>query len=185
MGVTIHYQGRLRSPESLETLMQSCRDFASASNDWKFKEVAESKTLMRVVNGQNQDYQGFVRGVIVQPPGLCDPLGFEFDNSFFLQDYCKTQFSGASVHIQVISLLKLIEPFFEELKVIDEGEYWGASNEETLHRLMQECNQWMLETKRGNPDYIGPIVQENGRIADLVRVERSSKDSWLSKLFKK
>ncbi|MBX9666877.1 MAG: hypothetical protein K2X93_04625 [Candidatus Obscuribacterales bacterium] len=185
MGVTIHYQGKLKSEDNLEPVLKVCRDFARI-NGWAFAEISQNKTLMRIVNGADCDYTGHVSGVVIQPPGLCEPFGFEFDGSMFLQDYCKTQFAGPSVHIQAIRLLREIEVYFDNFSVRDEGEFWISNDRNSLVKLMDECDQWMLEAKGKNPDYSGPIVNENGRITDLARTNvETKKPGWFSKLLKK
>ena len=93
-----------------------------------------------------------LRGVTIAPPG-CETLHLTFGREGRLIEYgaapfgertpgrygliterlfTKTQFSSPAVHIQVCELLRIVEPFMAEWEVVDEGDYWGAWDEQTL-----------------------------------------------------
>ena len=72
------------------------------------------------------DYVGPTKGIILYLHEECDPVRMEFDRDLYVQEFVKTQFSGPHVHMKVISLLRGLQVFFEDLKVEDEGEYWGT-----------------------------------------------------------
>jgi hypothetical protein len=50
-------------------------------------------------------------------------LRLEFDGDVYVQEFIKTQFAGVQVHIEVLKLLKAVEPLFRQLKVEDEVKY--------------------------------------------------------------
>ncbi len=92
-----------------------------------------------------------VRGAVISPPG-CETLHLTFSRTGRLIEYgaafgesapgryglinehlfTKTQFSSPEVHIQVCELLRIVEPFMAEWEVVDEGDYWGTWDEQTL-----------------------------------------------------
>lgn len=93
-----------------------------------------------------------LRGIMIGPP-RCDTLSFTFGRTGRLIDYrpvplqddqpgrygliretlwTKTQFSSPEVHIQVCELLRIVEPYMAEWEVIDEGDYWGQWDMQTL-----------------------------------------------------
>lgn len=187
MGVTIHYEGTLKNEAQLQVVIDTCKDFA-AQQSWPSQEVTTSKTLMRLIDEESRDYTGPVKGIIVQPEGMCEPLEFEFDDLLFVQSYCKTQFAGKKVHMQVVELLRKLSPCFDSLVITDEGEYWNQSSEERLTELIEGCNNWMRETMSQRPDYEGPVFGSDGRILDLVRkeagVSQAKEKSWFQKIFK-
>jgi hypothetical protein len=93
-----------------------------------------------------------VRGVVISPPG-CETLQLTFGRTGRMIEYSnapfgagtpgrygsiqehlftKTQFSSPEVHMQVCELLRIVAPYMVELVVADEGDYWGAWDEQAL-----------------------------------------------------
>lgn len=93
----------------------------------------------------------------------------QFDASFFMQDYVKTQFAGADVHIKIVELLRQLKPFLVKLEVEDEGEYWESSDKNKLNAHIKTINDLMTEMKGKTPGLRGPVTLPNGRIVDLMR----------------
>lgn len=85
-----------------------------------------------------------------------------------MQEFCKTQFADISVHVLIIDLLKQIEPYFDNLIVEDEGEYWETSDVNLLQQHIDTCNRVSEEMKKENSKMNGPFRLENGRIVDLM-----------------
>src|SRR5215813_1446901 len=141
MGVTIHFEGGLKSQEALEELLAVARQFAQ-TNRWD-TEVIDSPevTLQRVRDEENWDYAGPVRGIALLPGTDCDPIRLEFDRDLYLQEFTKTQFAGADTHVKVVGLLKAIERFFSQLNVEDEGEYWETGDREALTAHLTACDR--------------------------------------------
>lgn len=168
MGVTIHFEGRLRSRDSFETVMAIAKRFA-LTNGMTYRTFEEAdKVLERVKDEEDWDYQGPTMGLIVQPDKNSDPLNLEFDQDLYIQEYCKTQFSDIRIHIIVVDLLRQLEPHFEELKVNDEGEYWDTSDMSILQQHIDKCFKLIEEAKLENSALQGPFRLKNGRIVDLM-----------------
>lgn len=168
MGVTIHFEGKLKSAEYFGNVIHIIKEFCAQNNMPYFVFEDKNKLLERVKDDEDWDYINSVRGITVQPDENTDLLTFEFDENCYIQDYCKTQFADISVHIKIIDLLRKISSSFENLEVIDEGEYWDTSDAEYLQQLINECLDRMAELKSQNSKLIGPYRIKSGRIIDLM-----------------
>lgn len=172
MGVTIHFEGKLKSNKDFDSVIEIAKNFAKR-NDMDFLIFKESnKLLQRVKNEEDFDYIGSTRGIKIQPDLNSDPLWIEFDNENYIQEYCKTQFANISIHIKIIELLEKIKPHFIDLIVIDEGEYWNTKNKTLLKKHLDDCFIAIDNAKNKNPNLSGPYKVSDGRIADLMENQR-------------
>ena len=80
----------------------------------------------------------------------------------------KTQFAGVPTHVAIIELFRRIEPFFESLKIEDEDEFWDTSDESTLERHINPCDEVLQDVLTKNPKAKGPVRLPNGRIVDYI-----------------
>ena len=168
MGVTIHYEGQLKSYADYDSLIAKAQQFA-INNNMPFILFNEpNKQLLRVKDEQDWDYEGSVKGIKIQPDENTDPLWLEFDENNYVQDFCKTQFADISIHIKIIGLFKDFQPYFHELIITDEGEYWDTYNREHLQKLFDDCFYAIEEAKREKKTLTGPFRLEDGRIVDLM-----------------
>lgn len=168
MGVTIHFEGKLQGQDQLTALIQQVNGLA-AKNDWPVKMIDEPEaTRLRVIEEEDVEYSGPISGIEVQPHSDAEPLRFEFDDQFFAQDYCKTQFAGVDVHIAIINMLRQISPLFVKLRVEDEGEYWETSNDAVLQGHFVCVDELIDEIRQREPNAQGPIRLESGRIVDII-----------------
>ena len=169
MGVTIHFEGKLKSEDSYQQLIEMSVDFAT-KNKMTFEQFALSqKRLERVANEEEWNYDGPVKGIKILPSENCEPLWLEFDENLIIQDFCKTQFARGMVHIQIVTLLDLVSNCFDNLSVIDEGEYWETRNAERLQELLDESFKLIENAKDKDETLSGPFRMEDGRIIDLMR----------------
>jgi hypothetical protein len=168
MGVTIHFEGKLKSQNDFDNVIQISTDFALLYNmDYQIFEEPD-KLLQRVRNEKDWDYQGLTHGVKIQPDINSDPLWIEFDNDYYIQEYCKTQFVVTEIHIKIIQLLKKIEPYFQDLIVNDEGEYWDTGDVELLQMHLDNCFRAIEDAKSENLKLSGPYRVKGERIVDLM-----------------
>lgn len=166
MGVTIHFEGQLKSRAELFQLRALAHSWAETEG-WSFSDITrEHRELQRVKAETDWNYSGFTEGIELQPHKDADPLRMEFDEDLYIQEYIKTQFAGPEVHIQIISFLKDIQPFFNELFVNDEGEFWESGNKQQLLDHMEACNRTLNDLLKENPKASGPIRLPSGRIVD-------------------
>jgi hypothetical protein len=168
MGVTIHFEGQLKSDNDFNSVMTRAKNFAWTNEmPYEFFSVPLKK-LGRVKDEKDWDYEGPAKGIKIQPDPNSDPLWLEFDKNNYIQEYCKTQFAGIGVHLKIISLLKEIEPYFNELFVIDEGEYWETNDAANLQSSLDSYFEAAEKAMAENPKLDGPFRLEDGRIVDLI-----------------
>lgn len=173
MGVTIHFEGKLRSTEGLAALRLLARTWAAS---WSCEAVdlgAPKKKLSRMVNDAELEYEGPVAGVQLQPHPDAEPLMLEFDDQLIVQDYCKTQFAPIETHVEIIRFLREAEPHFEWLEVFDEGGYWETSDMAGLRKAFSDFEAARDAAIADDPTLEGPVRLASGRIADLMRSPRS------------
>jgi hypothetical protein len=168
MGVTIHFEGQLKSGNDFDSLITKAQKFARV-NDMPYQSFSEPvKKLGRVKDEQDWNYEGPTKGIKIQPHNNADPLWFEFDNNNYIQEYCKTQFAGMDVHVKIISFLKEIQSHFIELQVTDEGEYWETSDTLLLQESLDNYFAAAEKAKTENPALTGPYKLPDGRLIDLM-----------------
>lgn len=171
MGVTIHFEGQLKSDKDFDSVMTKAQSFAQ-TNDMPYENFSEpNKKLDRVKDEQDWNYEGPTKGIKIQPDENSDPLWLEFDKDNYIQEYCKTQFAGIDTHLQIISLLKEIQPHFIDLQVIDEGEYWDTQDKTLLQDKFDNYYDAVEKAKAENPKLNGPYRLEDGRLIDLMEDE--------------
>lgn len=171
MGVTIHFEGKLKSDNDFDTVMVKATKFAQ-SNNMPYNNFSETfKKLCRIKDEHNWDYEGPTKGIKIQPNENSDPLWLEFDEDNYIQEYCKTQFAGIETHLQIISLLKEIQPHFISLQVKDEGEYWDTQDKKLLQEWLNNYFEAAENAKAKNPKLNGPYRLGEGRLIDLMEDE--------------
>lgn len=168
MGVTIHFEGKLRSNEDFDFVMKKAKKFA-IENDMPCKSFSERfKKLDRVKDEQDWIYEGPTKGVRIQPDPNADPLWLEFDKDNYIQEYCKTQFAGIDTHLKIISFLKAIQVHFIYFQVFDEGAYWSTNDKLFLQGCLDDYFAAAEKAKARNPKLNGPFRLDDGRIIDLM-----------------
>ena len=168
MGVTIHFEGELHSEAAYEDLIAVVTSIAKIQS-WPTEAIESSgTTLLRVRDEQDWDYTGPVKGIEVHLHNDCDPVRLEFDHELYLQKFTKTQFAGVECHLKVVDLLKTIRPFFRELKVEDEGEFWETGNRAILAEHMDRTRKVIEDEVRKNPSAQVKVKTPSGKIIDLM-----------------
>ncbi len=168
MGITIHFEGNLKNEENYVALIEKMTEFCKFQ-EWNFFLFEnENKLLQRVENETDRDYEGSTKGIQVQPHENSEPLIFEFDNELYIQEYCKTQFSDVETHLKIIELLNVVENYFENIAVFDEGEFWETNDINLLQKHWDNFHVAMEKAIGENDKLRGPFKMENGRIIDLM-----------------
>ena len=168
MGVTIHFEGRLKDEASFAAAVEVARRF-SDDHQWPCQLIDEARvTLKRVRDEQPWDYTGPARGLGIQPHENSEPFRLEFDRDLYVQEYIKTQFAPIEVHVQIVELLNLLKPLFEDLQVFDEGEYFDTGDLALLTRYRTDCSR-VFDRCLAKGKHSGPVRLESGRIVDLIR----------------
>lgn len=172
MGVTVHFEGRVRDEEAFGRISKLAHDFANEKN-WPIELIDEGEvTLHRVTDEKDWDYVGPAKGMVLQPHENSDPLRLEFDRDLYIQEYTKTQFAPVECHRAVVALLKLLEPHFEIFQVEGEGEYYETGSETQLQGHLDRCFEVMDEYLQNSEKYYGPVRLGTGRIIDIMEQER-------------
>ena len=168
MGITIHFEGRLKSSASLPDVLEVARAFANKQN-WPVVEIlADTRSLARVRDEADWDFVGKTSGIEIQPHESAEALRLEFDSDGYVQEYIKTQFAPLEVHKSVVDLLRKLEPFFVSLDIVDESDYWETNDSLSLERSFDRFFKVVEEEKAANPRLNGPFRLDNGRIVDLL-----------------
>lgn len=166
MGVTIHYEGTLCGEHVLSSVFAQVRSTSSRLS-WPLIDIsAESAVLERVINDEDCDYHGRVRGLRLQPHEFSEPLHIAFGDDLFMQDFCKTQFAGVDTHIAVVELLRAIAPSFSDLSVYDEGEFWETGDKDLLRHHFTRSEELLAEFAAKNPHAKLRVRLPSGRLAD-------------------
>lgn len=168
MGVTIHYEGVALSEAALQTVLDVVRAEANRLG-WPITDMSsDDGVLERVIDEEERDYHGRVRGVVIQPHPESEPLHVLFGDDRFLQDYCKTQFAGASTHVAVVNLLRHVAPHFAELRVIDEADFWDTGDVGALQYHFASFERALANLLTEHPDARTKIRLPSGRIIDAL-----------------
>lgn len=167
MGVTIHWEGKLLGAEAYSALVAAARVYASERN-WPIQDIDPAdKALVRVIDEETIEYEGPTYGIVLWPHPECEPVRLEFDRDLFTQEFCKTQFAGADVHIDIVSLLRRLTPYFDSLNVTDEGEYWETGSRDVLAGHVDKIASILTEMVADDPDAKSPVVLASGRFLDF------------------
>jgi hypothetical protein len=67
-----------------------------------------------------------------------------------------------------LGLLRAVKPFFRDLKVEDEGEYWETGDLLTLAEPTKRVQQVIDEEKKNNLSVQVKVKTPDGRIMDLM-----------------
>jgi hypothetical protein len=169
MGITIHFEGKLRSSGDFEMVLQLAVEYARAMG-WPTETINERETkLLRVRDEKEWDYIGPTQGIALYPHEDCEPVRLEFDRDLYIQEYTKTQFAGPEVHVWIATLLRRVEPHFQQLLVIDEGEYWDTNDMALLTRHIQRCAEVIAEEAAKSPRPSVKVKLPDRRIIDIMQ----------------
>lgn len=171
MGVTIHFEGSLKDQASFEAVIALTKQFCD-QHSWRNEQInSDHVQLRRVRDEQEWDYDGPVKGITIEPHENAEPFRLEFDKDLFVQEYTKTQFAPVEVHIAIVELLRLIQPYFTHLEIFDEGEFFETGDRETLEHHINRCTELLDEYLVQADQYYGPIRLESKRIVDVMSRE--------------
>jgi hypothetical protein len=150
MGLSIHYSGSLKNPESLPELVNEVKDIVEVFG-WEyhvFRDEFPGGVFLE------RDYTNKLYGIGFSMPGcetlficflsngrMISPFNLEhLNDQHYIQEKkylytlsCKTQFAGIEKHKFLIHLFgHLSQKYFENFRMIDEGGYWESRDEEIL-----------------------------------------------------
>ena len=169
MGVTIHYSGHLKEPSAYLLLLDALQDFAG-QHGWSHRPISQQGVTLNRWDDSDREWTvtGDTRGIELRLHDDCEPVAFEFDADHFMQDHVKTQYAPPEIHISITELFRHLLPFFSDLDVFDEGEYWESRDPDRLNELFNDCFQALHAALAENPNARGPVHIGEGRIADII-----------------
>ncbi len=153
-GVTIHFEGTAKSAADVRSVLTTAKEFA-VEHGWKVDQVPA--------------HSGKLSGVVLYPHNMSEPVWLQFGTDFVLRDSVKTQFAGASVHIEIIRLFDALKPILNSLTIKDDGEYWETRDPVVLESHLNEVRESLRQMKREEPAMYGPVKLKDGRIVDMIR----------------
>ena len=156
MGVTVHFEGKLRGEKAFADLLRRVEATAKTKTWLTEKFEISEVTLLRVRGDEEWDYKGPTKGIILYVHEDCDPVRLE------------TQFAGVPAHLELIALLKDLQKFFEGLTVEDEGEYWETGNEGVLAEHIRCCDEMIAEEAAKKPSAQVQVRTPDGRWMDIL-----------------
>jgi hypothetical protein len=157
MGVTIHYSGKLKTPDQVIPLMEEVEEICH-TNHWTFHRInpegivpnedfpyAENPIQYAFEVGMSQLW-----GISFKPHDECESVALLFDADGVLHspislllkgtkpfNFTKTQFAGPETHIILIKLLLYLKKkYFKSMKIMDDGGYYPKNDLDTLKKRM-------------------------------------------------
>lgn len=162
MGVTIHYEGKIKSKSILPELIAEVKDIA-VSMEWDYHIFSENFPSS---DTNDESHDGELYGMTFSPPE-CEPVWITFlsngrmsgpvflvshmnknqgvESKYLYNLFTKTQFAGVDIHKSIVELLSYLngKGYFAEFSVIDEGEYWETRDEALLKTNFEIITQAM------------------------------------------
>jgi hypothetical protein len=183
MGVTIHYSGKLKTPETVIPLMDEVEEICF-TNNWSCQRINPEGIVERddFPDADNPIQYAFEKGmsqlwgITFKPHQECESVGLLFDiegvmhspMSIILKDkkpfnFTKTQFAGPETHIVLIKLLLYLKKkYFKSMKISDDGGYYPKNDLETLKTRMGLINAAIntVDDILNNSDFSGKTPDE-------------------------
>lgn len=153
MGLSFHYKGKLKKPQSLKKLMEEVTDICKA-NKWKFSVFDEAFPNNTFTDEPNRDH---IYGICFTPP-KCETVHLTFlsngkicafynlelnkklenleDDIYLYYLSVKTQYCGPEIHKILISIFDYLNKnYFEDFEFTDEGQFWETRDEKLLEEI--------------------------------------------------
>ncbi len=167
MGITIHYKGKLKDIQMVNSLIDEFKDIAEIMN-WNhavLNEDWDKPNTSQILHHENKiEITGHIplKGIRINPHSECESLSLFFDRDGNLQNVLgmaiktdendsepgylsvKTQFAPPEIHISIIKLLKYLKAkYISDLEVFDEGSYWETEDKNLLMEKITFLNRKM------------------------------------------
>ena len=151
MGTTIHYYGHARSDDDVDRILDIAQDYAARKEWWRRRDVTHATLTRSFGDGELIEYEGRVRRIVMIPESACETVRLEFDDNLFTWWFTKTVGMRVESHIEIVELLRTIQPHMADLEVRDEGEYWETGDVDRLRQHLDRDNigvKWFLREMR-------------------------------------
>lgn len=181
MGLTIHYSGSFNKGASLSEMIAEVKDIVETYK-WEHY-IFEEQFPLNFLSKDTFDKK--IYGICFTPPecetvNLCflsngkissySNLKFygdstnEVEQEYLYMLFVKTQYAGIDIHKLIVHLLKhLNKKYFNDFKVIDEGEYWESGDEKLLEKKFKQYTgliQMVSSAIEGSPMKLDETYEE-------------------------
>ena len=153
MGLSIHFSGRLRKAEYLQTLIEEIKDISDVYG-WKYhifdryfpNNTFENSTSFENVYGINftptncetVSVAFLSNGKMISPERIAFFANTK-NEPYIYTISVKTQFAGITVHQLLIRLFKYLnDKYFEDFQLNDESHYWETDDENLMRERFKE-----------------------------------------------
>jgi len=167
MGVTIHFEGRLKGDKAFICRIKRVEQIATAETLLTEKIENQEVKLLRVRDEESWDYVGPTKGIILYLHEAGEPVRLEFDRDLYIQQWVKGQSTGRRIPMRLTALLRDLQLFFEELEVDDEGQC-DIGDEALLTEHRCRCDEAIAQFAKENPTARVKVRESNGRYTDLI-----------------
>ena len=191
MGLSFHYKGKLKKPQSLKKLIEEVTDICIA-NKWKFTILDEDfpNDTFTTEPNKNKAY-----GICFTPPKcettyltflsngkLCAIYNLELnkklekleDDIYLYYLSVKTQYCGPEIHKMLISIFDYLnKKYLEDFELTDEGQFWETRDEKLLEEIFNRYSH-LINSLGSALEYI-PILEGESienyilRMAEIVK----------------
>jgi len=165
MGITIHYKGKLNSPDLTDFFLDEVLDIVK-SMEWEYTTFTESKNDPIPLKGlfiKPYPKSEFLQFMVDKNGNLRNAIlieHFDDDHETTYINHIKTQYAPIEIHIAVVKLLKYLnQKYIGNLEVWDEGDYWQTADE---HHLMEKFK------------FLNAKIEKFGDILDSISFEENS-----------
>ena len=174
-GITIHFEGTAANDAAVRKIVDTTAERAE-KRGWRYQRIGAGEvatldgvTLRMIDEAEGSKAPADVRGIVVYPHEMSEPLYLVFGPKRRTKNFVKTQFAGADVHVGLVELLESLKPLFAELEVDDEGEYWSTHDRAKLERHLSSALAAMDALRIKTAGARGRLPRADGRILDIVR----------------
>lgn len=159
MGLSIHYNGRIKQAASLPALIEEVKDISEIYG-WKYhiyetefpNNSFDNCLLLDPVYGisftptasETISLAFLSNGVMVCPARInfFANSESETERSFIFINSVKTQYAGVVIHQLIIHLFKYLDrKYLQEFQLTDESEYWETLDEALMKRKFKLYNE--------------------------------------------
>jgi hypothetical protein len=195
LGISIHYNGHLRSPEMLQPMIEEVVDIVKI-HKWKYN-VFETQFPKDTFD--KKEFNDVLYGMSFTPPE-CESVSLEFlSNGRLVSPFAwyfyrksngeekegldwpvsvKTHFAGVTVHKIVIHLFDyLSKKYFRSFSMMDETNYWENRDEKEAEEKFAFLNRIMdaIEGALRNPDIKQGETMEQYFLRILEKIHKKHK----------
>jgi len=191
VGLSFHYKGKLKNPQSLKKMIEEVTDICKA-NKWEFAVFDDTFPNNTFTIKPNKEK---VYGIFFTPPKcetvdltflsngrLCAAYNLQLNKNlenleedmylYFLS--VKTEYCGSRIHKLLIPIFDyLSKKYFEDFEFKDEGQYWETRDEKLLEEIFERYSN-LINSFRGALEHI-PILEGESienyilRMAEIVK----------------